>query len=405
MDFTLLIVGADANAYYMARCYHERYNKKAFLIATKPIWFTSLSEIVDIKYYENLWEEREFLRVLDEFYENHKNEKILLVSSTENYITMISKNKEKLEGKYYFNYPKGEIIDIIVNKELFYKEYDNNSIISIPKTIYYSCLDDEEVKHDFMYPIIVKPADVVPYRQIDFEGKKKIYKVEDEKELNEVIHCIKKGGYKSTLIIQEYIPGDDSHLFDSVIYSDKNGKVKRITLAQIGLQEHKYDLVGNAAVMINGYNQFGNTEEVLNMVKKFAEAIGYTGFAEFDLKYDSRDKKFKVLEINPRQGRSSYYLTPAGCNLIEILARELIENEKLKYEYLDKEVMLSFVPKKIIKNYIVNEEYKEKALSLWKTHVNPIKYSKDSSLKRNYTLLRKDLRYFKDYKEGYWKNK
>ena len=47
----------------------------------------------------------------------------------------------------------------------------------------------------------------------------------------------------------------------------------------------------------------------------------------------------------------------------------------------------------------------EKALSLWKTHVNPIKYSKDSSLKRNYTLLRKDLRYFKDYKQGYWKNK
>ena len=157
--------------------------------------------------------------------------------------------------------------------------------------------------------------------------------------------------------------------------------------------------------MINGYNQFGNTEEVLEMVKKFAESIGYTGFAEFDLKYDSRDKKFKVLEINPRQGRSSYYLAPAGCNLIEILARDLIEKEKLKYEYLDKEVMLSFVPKTIIKDYIVNEEYKKKALSLWKTHVNPIKYSKDSSLKRNYTLLRKDLRYFKDYKQGYWKNK
>ena len=31
MDFTLLIVGADANAYYMARCYHERYNKPILL--------------------------------------------------------------------------------------------------------------------------------------------------------------------------------------------------------------------------------------------------------------------------------------------------------------------------------------------------------------------------------------
>ena len=26
MDFELLIVGMDANAYYMARCYHEKYN-------------------------------------------------------------------------------------------------------------------------------------------------------------------------------------------------------------------------------------------------------------------------------------------------------------------------------------------------------------------------------------------
>ena len=39
--------------------------------------------------------------------------------------------------------------------------------------------------------------------------------------------------------VRQYIPGDDSHLFDSVIYADTKGKVKRITLAQIGLQEHK----------------------------------------------------------------------------------------------------------------------------------------------------------------------
>ena len=46
MDFELLIVGMDANAYYMARCYHEKYNKKADLIGKNPIWFTDLSNIV-----------------------------------------------------------------------------------------------------------------------------------------------------------------------------------------------------------------------------------------------------------------------------------------------------------------------------------------------------------------------
>ena len=405
MDFILLIVGMDANAYYMARCYHEKYGKKAYLIGKNPIWFTSLSNIVNTSYYDDMWKEEVFLNILDSFYEDHKNKKIVLVSSTENYITMISKNKDRLKNKFLFNYPKSELIDIIVNKELFYKTYTNSDIIEIPKTMYLDCSKNDIIEVNFMYPIIVKAADVVSYRQIEFAGKKKIYKVNSKEELDEVISSIKNGGYKSTLIVQEYIPGDDSYLFDSVIYSDKNGKVKRITFAQIGLQEHAYNLVGNAAVLINGYNQFGNTDKVIKMVKEFAESIGYTGYAEFDLKYDSRDNKFKLLEINPRQGRSSYYLTPAGCNLIELLVKDLVNNEDLKYEVLDKEVMLSFVPKKIIKKYIVNKEYKEKALSMWKTHVNPMKYSKDSSLHRKYTLFRKDLRYYSDYKNGYWENK
>ena len=67
--------------------------------------------------------------------------------------------------------------------------------------------------------------------------------------------------------------------------------------------------------------------------------------------------------------------------------------------------MLSFVPKKIINDYVVNEKYKEKALSLYKDHINPIKYNKDFSLKRWYLLYRKDKRYFSDYKNGYWDNK
>ena len=94
MDFELLIVGMDANAYYMARCYHEKYNKKAYLIGKNPIWFTDLSNIVITKYIDNLWDEEVFLSELEYFYNEHKDSKILLVSSTENYIRLISKNKD-----------------------------------------------------------------------------------------------------------------------------------------------------------------------------------------------------------------------------------------------------------------------------------------------------------------------
>lgn len=404
MNFTLLIIGADANAYYMARCYHELTNKKAYLIAKNPIWFTDTSKILNISYNANLRDEKVLLQVLDDFHNKHSQEKIILVSATENYIELIAKNKDKLKDKYYFNYANIDIIKTLSNKELFYKKYMNNGIIDLPKTIYYNLAKDHDLKIDLPYPVIVKPANVVAYRKLSFSGQNKIYKVHSEEELLKIIKDIKNGGYLDTLIIQEYIEGDDSTLFDSVIYADTNGKVKRITLAQIGLQEHKKDLVGNAAILINGYNEYDD-KNIITRIKKLAELIGITGFAEFDLKYDKKVNDYKLLEINPRQGRSSYYLTSIECNLVEILKRDLILHEKLEYQVLDKEILLSFVPKGIIKKYVLNPKYRKKALSLYKKHVNPIKYHKDFSIKRNYLLLKKDLRYYKDYKEGYWENK
>ncbi len=402
--FTLLIIGADTNAYYMARCYHELTGKKAYTIAKNPLWFTDVSKIT-IPYYNNdLREEEVLLQELDNFYNNHKDEKILLVAAAENYIELIAKNKDKLKDKFYFNYADIKIIETLSNKELFYKHFMDNGIIDLPKTLYLDLSKESDIKVDFTYPIIVKAANVVAYRKLVFEGQNKIYKIYSHEELKEVINTIKKGGYLDTLIIQEYIPGDDSYLFDSVIYADTNAKVKRVTLAQIGLQEHKEDLVGNAAVLINGYNQYED-KNIRERVKQLAEKIGITGFAEFDLKYDNRVNDFKLLEINPRQGRSSYYLTSLGCNLVELLKRDLIDHEKLDYQELTGEVMLSFVPKKIIKDYVVNEKYKEKALSLYKKHINPIEYKKDCSLKRLSLLYKKNKRYFSDYKDAYWENK
>lgn len=405
-NFRALIIGTDINAYYLARCYHEYTGKKADMIGivkegVKPYAYTRYTKILNMEYVENLWEEEVFLNKLDEYYETHRDEKILLVSSNETYGEFIAKNKEKLREKFYFNYPSVDLQRTLVMKDLFYKTYAD-SCIDLPKTRYFDCATEDDIDLDLMFPIIVKPANVIKFKHMNFYGKKKIYRLNSKEELMEVIGYFKKGGYDDILIIQEYIPGDDSNLFDAVVYCDKDAKVKLVSFAQIGLQEHGQSMIGNAAVLINGYSEYEGVDEMIGKIREFMESIHYQGFAEFDMKYDAREKKYKVMEINARQGRCSYYITPCGYNLIEVLAKDLIYNEKMEFKKVDKEQLLTFVPKSVVKKYIVNEEYKKKVLSLWKTRVIPLKYKKDNGLMRKLVLMKINMNYRKAYKSNKW---
>lgn len=405
MDFEVLIIGTDANAYYMARCFHEAYHKKAHLVGKSPLPYTQYTDILEVRYFPDLWEEIGFLNAVFLCKKQLGDKKTLLISSNETYAGFIAKNREKLLAEnFVFNYPETETINSLMYKELFYKKYAD-SCLDLPATVYYDCKTAGEIPMEFTYPVIVKPSNVILYNHLDFEGKNKIYKIEDEKELKVTVERIVKSGYDDCLIIQDFIPGDDSYLFDAVAYSDSTGKVRMVSFAQIGLQEHTKAMVGNAAVLINGYNQFGSTKEITAKITEFLEQINYHGFAEFDLKYDRRDGKFKVLEINARQGRSSYYICPLGCNPVKMLVDDLIFNERPDYGVLEQEMLLSFVPKGIIKKYVKNENFRNKALELLAKQgaVNPLNYRKDKNLKRKLYLLKRNLRYFKDYKNGYWK--
>lgn len=401
-DFRILIIGTDINAYYLARCYHEYTGKKADMYGyikegEKPLAFTRYSNILNMQYRSDLWDEASFLKALNEYYQNHKDEKILLVSSNETYAEYISKNKSKLKNKFYFNYPSLKLQKTLIMKDLFYKTYQN-SVLDLPETRYYDCSKDDKFIFDLMFPVILKPANVIKFKHMSFKGKKKIYYLNNEEEVKDVIKCFKDGGYDDLLIIQEYIPGDDSNLFDSVVYVDHNHQVKLISFAQIGLQEHAPSMIGNATVLINGYSQVNGVNKQITKIKKFMSSIKYQGFAEIDMKYDKRDKKFKVLEINARQGRCSYYITPCGFNLIEVLANDLIYNKPIKYQVIDQEQLLTYVPKSIVKKYITNEEFKKKALLLWKRRVNPLHYKKDTLFLRHLLLFKIDYNYRKQYK-------
>ena len=398
----VLILGTDINTYYMSRCYHELTGKKADIIGNRAIPYTTISNPIIVNDFNN---RENFINALTKYGEENKNKKILLIATSDLYVKMVAENKNILEKYFYFNYPNLEVVNNLLIKEKFYDIYKEMGI-DIPKTYLYPCNKNDninKIKKYFNneYPIIIKPSDGVEYHKLDDAGLAKVYKVYDELELEKIIKKIENAGYNKNLIIQEFIPGDDSALFDSIFYVGEDKKAKLATFAQIGLQEHTPTGIGNCTVLVNGFDEHGYKEEIVYKLKEFIEKINYNGFAEFDMKYDSRDNKYKVLEINPRQSRSGYYLTACGYNLVEYLINDLIFDKKMEFKIIKEKYILSFVPKIIIKKYIKNKLLKNEINKLIKNKkiVNPLKYKNDKNLKRKLYLFYRDLNYIKKYKK------
>ena len=403
MDFEVIIVGSDINAYYMARNTYEEYHKKAYVVAKTPMNFTSYSNILNIEYQDNLWDSEVFVKKLVEVAKRFNNKRLILIGTNDTYVRLIVENKDVLEKYYLFNYPNIDIINNLLIKDNFYSKYGD--ILDIPKTYIYKCNTELDINkiNSFMYPVILKPGDGVEYYEHKFPNQSKVYKLNNIEEVKETVKIIEQSGYNDNLIIQEFIPGDDTCLFDSILYVSKDSKVYVQSFAQIGLQEHSNTGVGNLTLLVNGYNEFNNNE-ITTVLKEFLEDINYTGIAEFDLKYDKRDNKYKVFEINPRQARSSYYLTSLGYNLVKLLIDDLIYDKKYNYKLLTDKYCLSFVPKTVIKKYVNNTEYKNEVFKLYKDKkvVNPLKCKLDKNIKRRIWLFLRDINYNKKYKRNEW---
>lgn len=405
MDFEVVLIGTDANAYYMARNFHEAYGKKSYVIGRLPMQFTANSKIMNLIIKEDLIKEGKFVKYLVDLAKQINKKNIILVGCNDDYVSLIIENKDELKKYYLFNYTNEELLEKLVNKEKFYNSF-KDSILDLPQTCFYDLTKNdglEEIK-DFQFPIIIKPSNVVKYHQYNFEGQAKVYKLNNLDETLNTINLIKKSGYDDKLIIQEFIPGDDHLLFDSVFYCDSNKKATLQSFGQIGLQEHTKSGIGNLTVIINGYNEFNNTNIIQDKLKQFIESVGYNGICEFDLKYDTRDNKFKVFEINPRQPRSGYYLTACGYNLAKYLVEDLIEHKKNEFTLIKEKAVLSFVPDYVVKHYIENEDYKKEFFDLKKKklYANPLKYKMDKSFKRNLLMFLRDINYIRKYKNNSW---
>ncbi len=397
LEFIPVLLGSDINTYSMARAFHEEYKIKSFVIGKYPSGPSYNSKIVDFRAIEKIDEEATFLQVLNSLADEYKNKKLLLIGCGDSYVSLISKNKKTLRDNFIIPYLGFEKLSKLIEKDAFYEQCEKYDI-QYPKTFVYSDEMKNTYELGFDFPVIVKPADSIKYWEHPFDTQKKVYKIENKIQFETITNQIYTAGYRGRLIVQDFIPGDDSYMRVLTCYSDQKGKVKLMALGHVLLEEHTPHGLGNHAVIINDYD-----EKLMNKIKSFLENIEYVGFSNFDIKYDTRDNEYKVFEINVRQGRSNFYVTAAGDNISRYIVEDFIYGGELEYKVTKNKILWLVIPRAVAFMYVASDDLKQQMRDLIKQGkvVNPVFYKGDYSAKRLYSLIKTHISHFSKYYKYY----
>jgi len=364
--FLPIILGSDENAYGTARLFHDEYGVLPLLVCTRQLIPTLYSKLFTLRKVADFDRDEVFTvelkKILEEFSE--KYDKLLVVPCSDYYAAMLSHHADDFGDLIANKFISPDLLGTLDTKDKFYALCEKYGM-DYPKTVVaspgerLSAIDGMP----FDFPIVVKPenSNAVDYLHAEFEGKKKVFFFDNSDEYLKVMESMNASDYQGKIIIQEFIEGGDDAMRVVNSYSDDSGTVRAMCLGQPILEEYAPKTLGNYAAIISRADV-----ELYKKVKKFLEDIGYVGFSNIDMKYDRKNGRYVMFEINPRLGRSSYFVRGAGINMMKVLTDDAVFGEKKDCIFADNTSIWLNVPKKVVKEYVKDGALRTEAKALIK---------------------------------------
>lgn len=358
MTVSPVILGSDENAYGFARIFFDEYGIKPLLLCSKELVFTSHSRILTRKIINSLDTPDVFIKtvlpILRELRRNGK--RVLLFACSDYYAELVALSSRELTPYVENPLLSPEVFEKIRDKEAFYNTCKKHglpypeTLVCLPTSI---CGDESP----FGYPVVVKPknSNSYSYLHADIKDRKKVYICQNKSELTEVIKSFIDAAFNEKIIVQRYVDGKDTDMLTVNAYCGKDGMARLVGAGAPLLSYRDPSSLGNYAAIKTVKNR-----SVCDTVCTFLEEIGYQGIANFDLKRDPQTGKYLFFEINPRAGRSSYFMRSAGADLVTETVRDCIENEPFtERKYAEKDALWSDISLSTLKKYVSAEDLGE----------------------------------------------
>lgn len=387
-DFDLVLVGSGLGVHALATAFHAEYGTVATIITKVGLAAmrrSVTSELIELG--PGASEEEMVARLVALARERGGVRPQLMLANADSVVQMLSDHRAELELHYVMPMLDAATLERVSDKAEFALLCAEHGVES-PATEIVDFADSAQPGWEppataIAFPLVVKAARTADMAHVRFAGKKKVWFVESDVELAELLRSIARAGYTGRVVVQELVPGDDTTECSITAYTDRRGRVTLLCSARVLLGEHTPDALGRPAAMITT-----PLPEALEQARRLLEATGYRGFANFDVKADPRDGSLKFFEVNPRIGRNNHYATAAGANIARFVVADAIEDRELEPVTEVDEILYSLVPIPLLLRYVREPEMRRWVRRVARHGVhNPWAYRPDGLWARLYARL------------------
>lgn len=229
------------------------------------------------------------------------SQKAAIICDSDAYVVFCSEYRQALSQKFIFNIYDSQISDAFTNKS-------DMSILAlkagfkIPKTHFLEDTASDSI--GFNPPYILKPKNSFGISTI---SKNHIFNEKDA-----LINFITKNKKKviGKTVLQEYIDGPDSNIFQSHAYVNNRSKILALCTSRKLVQTQNNSGVG---MIVQNKIHPNLIKKTINLIRK----INYHGAISIEFKYSKSNKEFYFIEINPRRTLHHFLFTRSNCNLAQ----------------------------------------------------------------------------------------
>ncbi|GAA1867975.1 carboxylate--amine ligase [Myceligenerans crystallogenes] len=368
-----VILGGDAGAYSLARAFHEAYGVRSTVVSIRPTRNVRYSRILDNVVEPELDDPDAMVAVIRRV-AAASGAPVMAVTCTDWYVRALAEQRGRIEDVAVVPYTTPRLLDRVMDKYRFSRLCQELGVPHPRTTVARGGGAMPDL--DAAFPVIAKPADNIAWHHTSFAGKRKVHRLDDEAQLSWLLAASGDAGYTGEFLVQEFIPGDDSQMRVMTTYSDGAGTVRMAYGGRVLLEERTPGTLGNPAAILTG-----PLPEIEEHARRLVEHLGWTGFANFDVKVDPRTGQGHFLELNPRTGRSNFYLTASGINPATFWVGEHLQGGTFPGPE-PSQVLYRIVPDAVLGAYVHDDALLSEARKARKV-VHPLKYRKDRSPRRD----------------------